>query len=377
MMPKAFIFILNVYLLMRYRSAERKWFYFGILWSYIYFVTLYISFVKVLDLSQIGLRTDFLALTTIPLFLIVNSDKNALEISTKIISFLFKFNFIFMVSEIIVGNYLLWTEQSYLLKYVEPFIAEMSYPTARAISGVLIMRPMGIFGNIHVSTFILYLYFVFLAFQPKPQKWLMASIAVTIFLTLNLQTSLCLVIFAAIYYLPRFNFKYKLLGIFVFLIMMSPMYYFYHPSKKTIEGSSVLWEQTKSGMVRMQEDVFLYGIQFNPNKLADDFTFTSRRGIKKLGLIYDSGLYTLVIRVGIIGIITSFMYVMHLSYMFSREKRRLAFAIIISGCLTTIHYPVFLSIYGSFFFCVLLLILDHLPNDHLKQLKQLETGQQS
>lgn len=370
-MPKVLVLILNLLLLFslllnsKSSTLKKKWFYFSIFWSFVFFALLYISLLFVLNSTDFEVGTDFLAFIIIPLFFLINSYDRNLEIVIKVVKFLLFLNFIVITAEIFVGDFLIAINQFYWLSLVGQFIpSEMSYPTIRAFFGVYLLRPMGVFSNIHVSGFILFLYFVYLYLQPHQKRWLMILVVFDIILSVNLQITLCLAIFLALCYIPQKKLIYKLSFILVIIIMLSPMYYFYNPKKTSIDSPKAIWQITLVGIDRMSNEVFLFGTQLNPHKIRDEHTFTSRHGLRKLGTIYDSGLYTLLIRSGILGIAVSVLFCLHLCYMFERKKRRIVFAIVTSTCVTVIHYPVFLSAYGSFFFCILLLTLDRLnPED--------------
>lgn len=367
MVPKALVFLLCGYLLLKIKRMELKWLYFGAIWSFVFLVTLYLSCVFVLDSTHLGLRTDFLAFTTIPIFLLLNSDKDALNISLKMVNILFVINFVFILIEIIAGNYLIYTGQYHWLRLISPIVSpEEAYPATRWFLFFNFIRPGGIFGNIHVSGFILYLYFIYLHFQPTKSWGLILLVTVAILLSLNLQIVLCLTVFLGIYYIPRQSLKNKLLLSGLIIALLWPIYHIYNPKKQGADSSTVIIKMTKIGIDRMSDNVFLFGIQFNPNKMRDDFSFTSQRGLRKVGYLYDSGVYTLVTRIGIVGIAVSIFFCLHLCYMFQKKKRRIAFAIVTSACITVIHYPVFLSAYGSFFFCILLMLLDRIDSSYIE-----------
>lgn len=364
MISKEIFMLIMIVFLIRIRHVSERWFYIGITWVSIfvaYCVTallVNISYIPALDIS---LSSELFAITTLPFLLILLSYEKNADLAFKLVKFFFILNLVVIIIEITVGNALYMSGGRGILSKFNLVLRNETYPVTRRILGLEFTRPIGAFKNIHVSSFVLLLYYIFLCLEEgagivnKKARWLKPLIIITIFATNNFQTALCLITFSLVYHFPKAKPLHKIALISLIIILFIPIFIVYIGARhhQSVQALSSLFMRH---VQHIDTGIITLGLQIHPLNLKN-YDFLLSRGIMPSGLIFDFGPYLMLTRYGIVGIVLLLLFFITviIASRVSREGRYLLFCLFVASMTTAVHYPVIFSATSTFVLATLIM----------------------
>lgn len=205
---------------------------------------------------------------------------------------------------------------------------------------IIFVRPSGLFGNLHLSTFILFCFFVYLNIQQK-QRILQWMIAIVILLSGTFQTDICLLMYLALSLISKRNIKQFAIffGLLVvpFLFFLNIIYgpqraHEYNNMFRIIQDSILVFKHVPLNILMWGGDIYA---------VIDSIKST----VSRPEMLIESGILRYTISLGLINIFLIIYFIVSINKSISAGKKNNIFIIATLG--TFIHYFMNATFIGS------------------------------